>query len=274
MTDTLKKNFEKFRYIDYKDLLDILESVFLEYDVDFYLIGATSKNLWIEGMSLKSPLKGTLDIDFAVFINDMDKYVNILKSLLEKGFKRTKLVYRLRYNGELIDIMPFGGAQVGNTIELPVIPAWSIPVSSYIETLTHSIEISDTFKIVPLHGLCIMKIMAYYDRPHARQKDIDDLYFICENYFRIFSDSILDNYSELFHETNDEEIVGTIVLGKEMKGILNTEMELKSKVVETLKKIIPKYEDLKIEELKEESMDNLLAKHRLLIFELIKELES
>lgn len=274
MTDILKKNFEKFRNEGYKEPLDILEDVFLEFGVDFYLIGATSKNLWIEGIDLNSPLKGTLDIDFAVYINEMEKYVAILDALILKGFKKTDKVYCLSFGDSIIDIIPFGGVQNGNMIDLPVIPAWSIPVSSYNETLPHSVEISNNFKIIPLHGLCIMKIMAYYDRPHARHKDIQDVYFICENYFRIFSNAIIDDYAELFSINDDEKIVGTIALGKKMKEILDSESELKSKVIETLKKWIPDYNEIVEDDLIEESQTNKQAKHNLLIYELIKELEK
>lgn len=270
----LKKNFENFRNGEYKELLDLIEDVFIDRNIDFYLIGAIARNLWVDGARLKSRPKGTLDIDFAMCIEYLGEYSQIIEDLISRGFEKTKHSTTLKFKNKFVDIVPFGGVQKDNAVELPEVPSWSVWVTSYKETLPHSFNISNKFHIVPLCGIFIMKLMAYYDRPTERVKDLDDIEFINENYFRIFEDDILENYPELFSETDDEEIVGIKVLAKDMNEILESQTELKSKVIKTLRELAPLQTKEELDELKELSIDSKHFKRKLLIHELIKELES
>lgn len=274
MTDTLKKNFDSFRNGDLKELLDIIEDTFKSFNVNFYLIGANSRDLWIEGINLNNRVRATYDIDFAIYINTVDIYKDILNDLKSKGFNETDKIYRLKYNDTLVDIIPFGNVEKDNMVEMPDKTPWFISVSSYKETLEHSVSIDENYNIVPLHGLCIMKLIAYYDRPGVRQRDIDDFLFLLDNYYNISYERIIQEYAELFADEDDERMVGAKVLGKDMNEILSSSSELKEKIIATLRGLLDGKTDIEITESIGFDVDDKQIKKYKLILEVIKELED
>jgi len=274
MTNTLKINFDKFRNGYLKGLLDIIENTFKSFNVNFYLIGANSRDLWIEGINLNNRVRATYDIDFAIYINTVDIYRDILNDLKSKGFKETDKIYRLIYNDTPVDIIPFGNVEKDNKVEIPDKIPWFISVSSYKETLEHSVSVDENYNIVPLHGLCIMKLIAYYDRPDDRQRDIDDFLFLLDNYYNISYERIIKEFPELFADEGDERIVGARVLGKDMNEILNSSSELKEKTVETLRGLLDGKTDNEITESIGFDIDDKQIKKFKLVLEVIREIEK
>ena len=70
-----KISFEQLRLRpELADMLQALERGFKKFGIDFYLVGAVSRNVWMSGINNISPRRATRDIDFAVFINDKGIY--------------------------------------------------------------------------------------------------------------------------------------------------------------------------------------------------------
>jgi|SRR4030095_11532282 len=273
MTDILKKNFEKFRNEDYKEFLDKLEETFSKFGIDFYLIGATSRDLWINGIDSIPLARATYDLDFAIYINDSNEYESIKDILSSKGFERTTHPYRMNYGGLIIDLLPFGKIEVNRTVELLAHPPVTLSVLGFKEVYEHAFEASEGFKLAPLHGICVLKLASFSERPE-RIKDKEDFEYILENYFEINSIEILENYTELIAEYNDEKIAGAIVLGKKMKEILVDNTELKKSVLEGLKNLLPKFEYDEIDEMYEYDKEDKQIKKFKLILEIIREVEK
>jgi predicted nucleotidyltransferase len=68
-------------------MLSALERGLNKFDIDFYLVGAVARDLWMSAINDIPPSRITGDIDFAVFIDDKGTYDNLKKYLIEvEGF--------------------------------------------------------------------------------------------------------------------------------------------------------------------------------------------
>jgi|GEM_PF-5047247 len=56
------------------ELLDVLQKSFQHFGIDYYLVGAISRNAWMNGLHRIVPRRTTTDIDFAVFIKDKGSF--------------------------------------------------------------------------------------------------------------------------------------------------------------------------------------------------------
>ena len=65
------------------ELLDELQKGFQHFGIDYYLVGAISRNAWMNGLHRIVPRRTTTDIDFAVLINDKGRFEERLKRLKE-----------------------------------------------------------------------------------------------------------------------------------------------------------------------------------------------
>jgi predicted nucleotidyltransferase len=85
---TYKINFKQLRQQpQLSEMLSALERGLNKFDIDFYLVGAVARDLWMSAINDIPPSRITGDIDFAVFIDDKGTYDNLKKYLIEvEGF--------------------------------------------------------------------------------------------------------------------------------------------------------------------------------------------
>jgi len=112
---TYKINFEQIRQ-DPKmaNLLQALERGFEKFGIDFYLVGAVSRDLWMSGIHGIKPRRTTSDIDFAVCINDKGAYEALKDYLIaEEGFSPYKenAFVLIDKDGMEVDLLPFGAIE-------------------------------------------------------------------------------------------------------------------------------------------------------------------
>lgn len=62
------KQLQQQPYIS--EMLTALEKGLNKYNIDFYLVGAVARDVWMTAINDIPPSRVTGDIDFAVFIND------------------------------------------------------------------------------------------------------------------------------------------------------------------------------------------------------------
>lgn len=74
MTNILKNDFEKYLRDQYGETIESLERVFSRLGIDFFLIGALSRDLWLRHIDSLPSFRMTTDIDFAVLVNDSAQY--------------------------------------------------------------------------------------------------------------------------------------------------------------------------------------------------------
>ena len=71
MSNLLKIPFSKIREEgQLKEIFLALERGFIKFGIDFYLVGATARDVWMKGIHDLPPKRATSDIDFGIMIKD------------------------------------------------------------------------------------------------------------------------------------------------------------------------------------------------------------
>ncbi len=88
MSNILKIPLNKIRQdANYKKLLDAIERGFNRFGIDFYLVGATARDVWMRGVHEVTPKRATSDLDFAVMLKDSKQFVELKQYLIKvEGF--------------------------------------------------------------------------------------------------------------------------------------------------------------------------------------------
>jgi predicted nucleotidyltransferase len=234
MINSLKNNFEKYLRDQYGETIEALERVFSKLGIDFFLIGALSRDLWLRHLEDLPSLRMTTDIDFAVLVNDNAQYNNIRQSLVEtEGFTEDPEPYRLLSPaGIIVDLIPFGKIEKNHEVRLKGKKWIYLTVLGTKEVTELAVQMEDGFRVITLPGLCILKLNSWHDNPGQRGKDIDDFKYILYNYFTITGDEIFVNVEQdWFADPFNERITGARFLGWQMKKILEKNDLLRTNII-------------------------------------------
>lgn len=232
MSNIYKTNFDGVKEV-YKGIFDALERALIKFDIDYYLIGAQSRDVWTNHLPLEK--RTTRDIDYCVYVKDHATWNMLIEYLIyEEGFKRDeKEPYRFYY-GEIVDLIPFGGIEENGEVIL-MNPTTALSVYGCKEVTEEAVLIDGTFKVVTLAGLCVMKLIAHYEKPGSRAKDMDDFFFLVKNYHEIAGEELFDgNYDDLLKGDFEMQIASARMLGRHMTPILSKNEALKEKIVDIL----------------------------------------
>ncbi|MBO6585328.1 MAG: nucleotidyl transferase AbiEii/AbiGii toxin family protein [Gracilimonas sp.] len=241
MRKPLQIKLEDLRQDQLKELLQVVEKVFIQSEVDFYLLGAIARDTWYAKEQIES--RATRDVDFAVYISEKEKYDEVLEELINNhGFNEIKDVpFRLQTPFTFtIDIIPFGEI----SIDEAVIPdeSWDRPifVNGFEEIFKKAtIQVKDEgdnleFKVATLPAILLLKLIAYDDRPEKRTQDPQDIAQIIINYFEVEKEMIWEEHHDLFDEDSDLIEIGVRVIGREISEILSENKTLKDRVLNIL----------------------------------------
>jgi predicted nucleotidyltransferase len=239
MSNSSSLSYRSLLIPHFLEVLKIMDEVFTTYNTPYYLIGVNATDLQLLKEGIK-PSRGTKDIDFAVMLSSFAEYNKITDALEEKGFRKAKDPFTL-YHAALnvaIDVLPFGQIEENDTInftEREVI----MNVLGFKETLTESTEVSvdETFSIQvpPLHGMVVLKLIAWSDRPEIRATDLDDIYRIVKHYFHVESETIFNDHFDLLGiEPFNELLIAARVLGRNISKVLDKSVRLKKRVLAVL----------------------------------------
>ena len=241
MRKPLQIKLEDLRQDKLKELLHVVERVFIRCDVDFYLLGAIARDTWYAKGQIES--RATRDVDFAVYISKKEKYDEVLEELITNhGFSEIKDVpFRLQTPFTFtIDIIPFGEI----SIDEAVFPDenWDRPIfvngfeeifrKATIQVIDEDDELE--FKVATLPAILLLKLIAYDDRPEKRTQDPQDIVQIIENYFEVEKEMIWEEHHDLFDEDTELIEIGARVIGREIKQIISENRTLKERVLNIL----------------------------------------
>ncbi len=240
MRKPLQIKLENLRQDQLKELLQLVEKVFVKCDVDFYLLGAIAHDTWYSKEQIES--RATRDVDFAVYISEKEKYDEVFGELISNhGFSEIKDVsFRLQTPFTFtIDIIPFGEISIDD--ELIPDESWDRPifVNGFEEVFRKAtVQVTDEgdleFKVATLPAILLLKLIAYDDRPEKRTQDPQDIVQIIENYFEIDKEMIWEEHPDLFDEDSDLIEIGARVIGREINQIINQNNALKGRVLNIL----------------------------------------
>ena len=113
--NSYKINYEQLRQQpEITTMLSALERGFKIFSIDFYLVGAVARDVWMSGINKIAPRRTTGDIDFAVLINDKGTYEALKEYLVNtEGFHPYKgNSFVLIWNDKTeVDLLPFGAIE-------------------------------------------------------------------------------------------------------------------------------------------------------------------
>lgn len=209
------------------ELLRKLTDSFNRMGREFYVIGATARDIIIRQLIGTTSGRKTKDLDIAIAIPDWSVFEEVKECLIADGFKKSTHMHQRFYYGEYeLDVVPYGVAKEDDNIYWPPEDEIAMSVKGFDEVLAEAItvNIDDEFsiKIASLHGLFLLKFNAWLDRNIETSKDAEDMSFILSNYFIANLDRNV--YTEVYDwERFDEYIVGGYWLANDLLLLLTKE---------------------------------------------------
>jgi len=206
-----------------KDLYSLLNNIMNKLNVDYFIVGATARDLLLEfGYNIKSP-RATLDTDLAIFIDSWQQFNKVRAAFeeYEEFVLNDKILYRIfspKYGA--IDIIPFGNIETNHTISWPPEFTHVMNMLGFSDAYRYAIELkvsnTETIKVASLEGIAALKLFAWQDRSHMN-KDILDLAFIMDNYLNAGNlEHMYDEHPDLLVVDFDYEIASARMLGRGM----------------------------------------------------------
>ncbi len=221
-----------------KGVLDVLQQVFMELDVDFYMIGAIAREYWYKQGNKKIPQ--TKDVDFAVFVASREIYEAVRERLKDHQFAtaRENAFVMISPEGIQVDLLPFGAISLDDGVTITGEGMTSIRINGFAEVYQAGIVEAKTdtghkFKTATLPAIVLLKLIAYDDRPEKRQKDARDIASIIQHFFDLQSNLIYEHHQDLFASDQPEralEVIAAIVIGREIAKICLMNHTLKDRV--------------------------------------------
>ena len=97
---SLKISSEKINNPFLVDLLEKLADSFRKMDHDFFIIGATARDIIIQQMLNTSSRRKTRDLDLAIAVPNWQEFDKIKNSLIADGFEKDKAKHQRFYYGD------------------------------------------------------------------------------------------------------------------------------------------------------------------------------
>lgn len=253
MKDTYRISSSDLQIENVKAILVSLDRAFKDLGIEFYIIGALARDI-MAIVHNEKPIRATKDIDLAVLVAGEDNYISLKNYLIEnEKFKPDKsLSYRLIFNNEvIIDLLPFGEIESAeNTVTLKE-GKEIITLSTFGFKEAHksavkvSIDEDLNLTVSTFPGICILKLIAYSDRPDERAKDIEDINFIIEKYAEMNVEYVSNEHYDILSKGWNENLSARVI-GRDMGKIMKNDEALKSKILDILNSSIKDNHNSKI----------------------------
>lgn len=232
-----------------KDLLKQLSGFFCGINVDFYVIGATARDIILSNLHDLIPERKTDDLGIAIAITDWSQFQSIEENLPKvKGIAKSKdqkqrFIYKEVY---VIDIVPFGDvAKDDGNIYWPPDETIAMSVWGFPEMAdsTICVEINGEFsiQIASLPGLFMLKLVAWKDRHLSGSKDAYDMALLLTNYLDINTERAVEEHYDLYETDEfDQVIAGAKLMARDVKLLIRDN----KKTLEYLREILVKETEL------------------------------
>jgi len=214
------------------ELLEKLTTFFNSINSEFYIIGATARDIIISGIHNQEARRKTADLDIAIAIPDWSMFQEIsdLIEKLEDFHKSRKEKQRFYYKRDFkLDIVPFGEiARTDNHIYWPPDETHAMSVIGFTQVAKHTLDVDIdgklTVKIASLPGIFILKLAAWRDRNRVTNKDAEDMAFLISIYLEINMErAAADHYDVFEHEPFTTFIAGATLMARDMKFIIHND---------------------------------------------------
>lgn len=245
-----------------KKLLGELRTYFDAIQSEFYIIGATARDITLSAINHLDVKRVTRDLDIAIAIPDWSKYDEISSGLtaIDGFYKSAKEKQLFWYKKDFkLDIVPFGEvAKADNSIYWPPEEEFAMSVVGFTEIVKDVISViideELEIKVASLPGIFILKLAAFKDRGQEKSKHTDDMAYIITNYLDINIDRAVEYYYRELYDVEDFNtfVSSALLLGKDVKRILEDNHEALDYFVEIIQnEIALEYESLLINQMLE-----------------------
>ncbi|MBR2493129.1 MAG: nucleotidyl transferase AbiEii/AbiGii toxin family protein [Paludibacteraceae bacterium] len=210
------------------ELLRKLTVSFNRMHREFYVIGATARDIILKQVVGSESKRRTMDLDIAIAIPNWETFAEVQDVLVADGFEKSRdFKQRFYYREYELDIVPYGNvAKDNDIIYWPPEEDIAMSVKGFDEVLSNSITVSIdnefSVKIASLHGLFVLKLDAWVDRNLVTSKDAEDMSFILQNYFMANIDRGI--HSEVYDwEDFQEYVAGAYWIAFDIANLLKKE---------------------------------------------------
>lgn len=231
MTDTLL-NLQKQIPENITSVLISVTNVADNLNIPSFIVGATARDIILEYVCGAGIRRRTQDVDFGVAVESWAEYELLKKTLVEtQNFRIDNKIEQRLWRGHgieeiKIDLVPYGGLEKpAGQIAFPPDGAFVMNTTgfkeAYEDAVTVQISKAVKIRVVSLAGLAILKFVAYDDRPHERQTDLQDIWFLAKNYLSATGEERLYEDADLMNDENfDYRTVGARFLGRDIAELL------------------------------------------------------
>jgi predicted nucleotidyltransferase len=212
-------------------VLRALDPIARALDCEYFVAGATARDLILVNVHGLRPGRATRDIDFGIAVRSWDQFARLKEGLVATGQfeSNQKMLQRLIYSDQSagfsmpVDLIPFGGVTDDNcTIKWPPSRDTVMNVAGFEEALASSLsmKLEDdlSVRIASLPGLTLLKLIAWSDRRRETNKDAADLYRLLSTYADAGNiDRLYDREMVLLEAVGfDLELAGAELLGRDV----------------------------------------------------------
>lgn len=219
------------------EAMTALQRGFNQFDIDFYIVGAVARDIWMTQVYNGPDHRTTKDLDLAVFISELTTYEALQVWLTEhEGFVLVQssafcLLYPAPTGTVVVDLMPFGAiADEQGNVYLSGRGMERISTVGFAEVLAEAATVDtstgEQWRVVTLPGMVVLKLVAWQDRPEKRGKDATDIWNLLAVYFDLAENEVYTDHLDLFDEedttapTHFKLLVGARVLGRQVGQLL------------------------------------------------------
>lgn len=214
------------------DVLRIVADATAELGIDYFVAGATARDILLHHVYGIDTGRATRDVDFAIAVENWAQFERLKERLEAEAEIRTdsKLICRLHYAAPTwnvpIDLVPFGSIEhPPGQIAWPPDRDVLMNVAGYREVLDSAehIQVAQklSVRVASLAGLAILKLFAWLDRGGLEPKDAHDLLVLLQryadagNFDRLYEDAI-----DVLESVNyDLELAGARLLGADARHL-------------------------------------------------------
>ena len=195
-------------------------------DIDFFIVGATVRDMILHYFYDITIYRATNDVDFAVRVSNWGEYKHLVLEIESQGFEKSeKIIHRYTYKGLIIDFIPFGGISDKNDMvkwsdsedeEMNVIGFEDAFIKSEDILIQKDPEI--VIKGASVESLVMLKFFSWNDRSYSeRLKDAKDLFLIITSYLRAGNEKRLyEEEYDIVESAVDYELSGARLLGRDI----------------------------------------------------------
>jgi predicted nucleotidyltransferase len=219
-------------------VLRVLDPIARSFRCEYFLAGATARDLILVNVHGLRPGRATRDIDFGIAVDSWAQFELLKERLLATNdFSASRAQQRLTFAAPHegisipVDLIPFRGvASANGTI------AWApsrdivMNVAGFEEALTSSvlieIEADLSVHVASVAGLTLLKLVAWVDRGKESNKDAADLYRLLTSYAEAGNtDRVYEQELDLLESVDfDMRLAGAELLGRDVASICDTQI--------------------------------------------------